>query len=319
MNDNGTAKGETIFNAGMRGKKGSPYEGGHRAICFIRWPAGDLGAARAVAYPAHVTDILPTLAELADIGVPEGSTFDGASIAPVLRSADGEGPDRKIVVQYGGRIRPAKYSDSSVIWNNWRLVGETELYDISTDPGQETDVAGDNPEVLAAMKAHYDAYWASIEDSIDPVEPLVVRSSPEVFTDMTSNSWIEVDCDNRTRTAETCGPPRGGVWQIEVEAKGSYAIDLARWPFHMERPLTVAGPAATIGGVLITPGKALPIDSASLSVNGGAAIASQAAPEAAAVRFVVELDEGRNTLQGWFRDASGSDISGAYYGRIRAL
>ena len=318
MNDNGTAKGETIFNAGMRGKKGSPYEGGHRAICFIRWPAGDLGAPRSVAYPAHVTDILPTLAELADVGLPEGSTFDGASIAPVLRSPDGEGPDRKIVVQYGGRIRPAKYSDSSVIWNNWRLVGEGELYDISTDPGQQTDVADHNPEVLATMKAHYDSYWASIEDSIDPVEPLVVRASPEVFTDMTSNSWIEVDCDNRTRTAETCGPPRGGVWQVEVEAEGSYAIDLARWPFHMDRSLTVAGPAATIGGVLITPGKALPISSASLSVNGGAAMAAKAAPDMASVRFVVELDEGRSTLQGWFRDSSGKDISGAYYGRIQA-
>ncbi len=317
MNDNGTAKGETVFNAGMRGKKGSPYDGGHRAICFIRWPGGNLGEPRGVSYASHVTDILPTLADVLGFSLPDGSTFDGASLAPVLRSVDGGGPDRKIIVQYGGRIRPAKYSDSSVIWNNWRLVGEEELYDISSDPGQETNVADENPEVLASMKAHYDEYWSSIESSIDEVEPLVVQADGDTFTDMTSNSWIEVDCDNRTRTAETCGPPRGGVWQIEVEQDGNYAVDLSRWPFHMERSLTVAGPAATIGGVLIAPGKALPVKSASLSVNGDRATNEAADPDATSVRFEISLKRGRNTLQGWFRDASGNDISGAYYGRIQ--
>ena len=43
LNDNGTSKGESVFNAGMRGKKGSAYDGGHRAMCFIRWPGGNLG------------------------------------------------------------------------------------------------------------------------------------------------------------------------------------------------------------------------------------------------------------------------------------
>ncbi len=316
MNDNGTAKGETVFNAGMRGKKGSPYDGGHRAICFIRWPGGDLGDPRPISYASHVTDILPTLADILGFSLPEDSAFDGATLAPVLRSADGTGPDRKIVVQYGGRMRPAKYSDSSVIWNTWRLVGDDELYDMASDPGQETNVADRNPEVAAAMKSHYDEYWQSIEASIDEVEPLVVRADPETFTDMTSNSWIEVDCDNRTRTAQTCGPARGGVWQIEVDKDGDYAVDLSRWPFHLERSLTVAGPAATIGGVLITPGKALAVRSASLSVNGGTPENAAARPDAQSIRFEITLKQGRNTLQGWFRDSSGKDISGAYYGRI---
>ena len=319
MNDNGTAKGETVFNAGMRGKKGSPYEGGHRAICFIRWPDGDLGEPREVGYPSHVTDVLPTLADLLGFTLPEGSAFDGATLAPVFRSDDGSGPDRKIIVQYGGRRRPAKYSDSSVIWNSWRLVGEDELYDIASDPGQKTSVAESHPEVVAAMKSHYDEYWASIEDSIGEVEPLVVREEPGTFTDLTSNSWIEVDCDNRTRTAETCGPPRGGVWRIEAGREGSYGVELSRWPFHLDRSLTVAGPAATIGGVPITPGKALPVRSASLSVNGGTPVSAQAEPDATSVRFEVRLQKGPNTLQGWFRDASGKDISGAYYGRVRIL
>ncbi len=316
MNDNGTSKGEMLFNAGMRGKKGSPYDGGHRAICFLRWPRGDLGSPRPVSYAAHVTDILPTVADLAGVGVPLEAAFDGASLAPILRSEVDKGPDRMIIVQYGGRIRPAKYSQSAVIWNHWRLVGETELYDLAADPGQRIDVASDHPDIVEAMQARYEQYWSSIEASINEIEPLVVRAESETYTDLTSNSWIEVDCDNRTRVAMTCGPPRGGVWQVEAEASGTYLVDLRRWPFHLERALTAAGPASTIGGVPITTGKALEIASARLSVNGRAPLEASAGTDAASVRFEASLREGPNTLQGWFVDSTGKDLSGAYYGRV---
>ncbi len=317
MNDNGTSKGETVFNAGMRGKKGSPYEGGHRAICFIRWPGGDLGGPRSVAYPSHVTDILPTLADLLGFRLPDSAGFDGASLAPVLRSVDGTGPDRKIVVQYGGRTKPARFAHAAVIWNNWRLVGEVELYDIAGDPGQQSNVAADHPEVADAMRAHYNEYWASIEDSIDVVEPLVVRAGPDTFTDLTSNNWIEVDCDNRTRVANTCQPPRGGIWQVEADQDGEYSVELSRWPFHLDRALTAAGPAATIGGMPIATGKALPVTSARLSVDGGKPKTVLAGPGAKSVRFEVSLAAGRHTLQGWFLDESRRDLSGAYFGRLR--
>ena len=103
MNDNGTAKGETVFNAGMRGKKGSPYEGGHRAICFVRWPDGGLGEPRTIGYPAQVTDIFPTLADLAGLDLPESGSLDGDSLAPLLTGEVDRGPDRKFIVQYGGQ------------------------------------------------------------------------------------------------------------------------------------------------------------------------------------------------------------------------
>ena len=50
--DNGTSSGAQIHNAGMRGRKGSPYDGGHRVPFFVRWPghvvAGVLLEARTV-------------------------------------------------------------------------------------------------------------------------------------------------------------------------------------------------------------------------------------------------------------------------------
>src|SRR5262249_47976189 len=46
MNDNGGTAGVDTYNAGMRGRKTQYYEGGHRASCFVRWPAGKLGTPR---------------------------------------------------------------------------------------------------------------------------------------------------------------------------------------------------------------------------------------------------------------------------------
>ena len=42
MTDNGTATGDRVFNKGMRGRKGSEYDGGHRVPFFLHWPKGGL-------------------------------------------------------------------------------------------------------------------------------------------------------------------------------------------------------------------------------------------------------------------------------------
>ena len=80
MTDNGTAAGSIPnrkqleasgnwkgFNAGMRGKKGSSYDGGHRVPFFVRWPDRGIQGGRDVkTLSAHI-DVLPTLAELCQI------------------------------------------------------------------------------------------------------------------------------------------------------------------------------------------------------------------------------------------------------------
>ena len=71
--DNGTAQGYTIdaktnevqgYNAGMRGTKGSEYDGGHRVPFIVRWPNGGLGGGKTLDdLVAHV-DVLPTIMKL---------------------------------------------------------------------------------------------------------------------------------------------------------------------------------------------------------------------------------------------------------------
>ncbi len=318
MNDNGTSRGDRVYNAGMRGKKGSGYEGGHRAICFVRWPNGDFGSPRTVGNLAHITDILPTFSDLLKLEVPStGESFDGVSLTPVLKNLGTFDDNRKVVVQFGGRVRPEKYYRSCVIWKRWRLNGEAELYDLEADPGQTKDLSSRHPEIVRELREHYDAYWDSIEASIEVVEPVVVGSGVEPYTDLTCNNWVEVDFDNRTRVAGAAS--MGGVWQIEVENSGEYLVQLSRWPFYMDRPLTMKGPAETIGGMPIDAGVALPIASGSLSVDGGAPMVANPDASRTYIEMRIALPVGRHTLQGWFHDASGKRIAGAFYGRVSKL
>ena len=315
MNDNGSSRGDKIYNAGMRGKKGSGYEGGHRAICFIRWPNGGLGTPRTVNNLSHITDILPTFTDLLDFDVPEtGDPFDGVSLKPIIKNLDIIDENRKVIVQFGGRVRPQKYYRSCVIWKNWRLNGEEELYELGSDPGQKNDVSTQHPEVVRELKRHYDAYWASIEDSIDVIEPVVIGNPAEPFTDLTSNNWVEVDFDNRGRVA--AANSMGGIWEVKVEKAGVYLVRLSRWPLYMDRSLSSFGPAETIGGMPIDPGRALPIESGSLSVNGNKPIVAKPIASDSFIEMRIELPEGQHSLQGWFHDAQGTRLSGAFYGRV---
>jgi uncharacterized sulfatase len=76
MGDNGTAAGaggrgaEAGFNAGMRGRKGSVYEGGHRVACIVRWPAR-LRARRQIEQLTSCRDWLPTLIDWCGLDAPQ--------------------------------------------------------------------------------------------------------------------------------------------------------------------------------------------------------------------------------------------------------
>lgn len=94
MTDNGTAAGMAMdnnhfitdgYNAGMRGRKGSPYNGGHRVPFFIHWKDGKLNEGSDIGEIASFTDIMPTLLDLCSIDPPH-QAFDGQSLKPLLYS-----------------------------------------------------------------------------------------------------------------------------------------------------------------------------------------------------------------------------------------
>jgi arylsulfatase A-like enzyme len=185
MTDNGTASGAAFgkdtlnseavkgFNAGMRGKKSSIYEGGHRVPFFVHWPAGGLTEGRDIgSLSAHI-DVLPTLAELCGFSVPASHQADGKSFASQLTTS-GAGPHREyLVVQYQGgpyfSKPPAAWEYSCILKEGWRLIDGKALYDLNKDPAQRRDVALDHPRIVEELRAQYPAFWEGVEPRMKPV------------------------------------------------------------------------------------------------------------------------------------------------------
>jgi len=176
MTDNGHSRGR-LYNAGMRSMKGSPYQGGTRVPAFFRWP-GTLGRGVDVNRLAAHIDLFATLAELAGAGVPPSVELDGRSLVPLLLDPEADWPDRYVFVHKGrwtrGKAAESKQADCAVRNERFRLVNNTELYDIVNDPGETKNVIDQHPDVVAKMRAAYDRWWSEVlpcmvnEDAVGP-------------------------------------------------------------------------------------------------------------------------------------------------------
>lgn len=184
MTDNGSAAGSKEFNAGMRGNKGGPLQGGTRVPSFWYW-AGKTTPGDITATAAHL-DIFPTVAELAGAKLPAAAQqqIQGRSLVPLLKDAKASWPDRYLVAHTGrwpagldvAKAEPneAKYANCSIRWRNYQAVHPIErakarkdngtkgweLYDLAADPGQTKDIAADHPEIVKQLDAEYDRWWA---------------------------------------------------------------------------------------------------------------------------------------------------------------
>ncbi len=166
--DNGGTEGVKIFNAGMRGKKVTPYEGGTRVPAFWRWPAKLQGPRDVAALTAHI-DLFPTIAEIVGVKI-EGDLarqVEGRSLLPLFTTPDAPWPDRLLMTHVGrwphGKAAEAKYVNCSIRDSRYTLVNNKELYDLSTDLGQIKNLIEANPEEVAKLRAAYDQWWSDVQ------------------------------------------------------------------------------------------------------------------------------------------------------------
>lgn len=318
MTDNGTAGGEAVFNAGMRGSKTSLYDGGHRVPFFIRWPAGKLREPSDQEYLAQSQDVLPSLIELCELTPPaKMRALDGLSLAPLLRGATDNLPDRKLVVQYSrmGQPRP-KSGDAAVLWRNWRLVKDTELYDIAEDPGQNNDVAEEHPNVIREMRDHYKRWWSSVEPRVNEFSRIHIGSAMEPLIKLTPCDWQDVFLDTQGQIRR--GPKKNGAWGLYVEKAGEYEFALRRWPFEADTAIDAAVPQYKGVDGSYREGTALPVSSARLRV-GNTERSGKVAPGQKVTSFQLRLEQGPVDAQTWFLDANGEELCGAYYVYVRRV
>jgi len=311
MTDNGTAagikparKGRSAvgYNAGMRGKKGSIFDGGHRVPCFLRWPGGGFNAGREVgALTAHI-DLLPTLIDLCGLKRPEEARFDGISLAPLLRGEATTTPERYVMEQYRQSSEPPQEWRCAVLFERWRLVNGKMLFDIRTDPGQRKDVAAAHPEAVQKLRAAHDRYWAEVSPTFAEPCRIVLGHESENPARLTCFDWHTTTPWNQRHILR--GVQRNAFWAVHVERDGEYEFALRRWPEEVNQPITAAIPG----------GKAIPATAARIRI-GDIEKEQPITENATAVTFTIRLKAGPTTLQTWVLDGKQSPdrARGAYY------
>lgn len=189
MNDNGGTGGVRVYNAGMRGAKGTPWVGGTRASSFWRWP-GHLSPATVQALTAHI-DVFPTLCDLAGARFSASllQQVEGRSLLPLLRNPSAAWPNRVLVTHVGrwesGAAADSKLRNCSIRDTRWQMVSvprngsrSWQLFDLHSDPGQESDVAGEHSEVVTRLSKQYDTWWASVQPFLVNENTIGPRENP---------------------------------------------------------------------------------------------------------------------------------------------
>jgi len=141
-------------SGGLRGLKMDLYEGGIRVPFLARWP----GRIPAGTVSDHVSTQYDMMATLSDITGRMVEGTDGISLRPVLTGH----PEQQRRHEFLYFEYPEKGGQVAVRIGEWKGVRRDvrknpnapwELYDLSTDPTEKTDLSAAHPEILRSMEA----------------------------------------------------------------------------------------------------------------------------------------------------------------------
>lgn len=221
--------GRIRFNAGLRGNKGTMYEGGLRVPCFVRWPAA-IPAGTTVTAPTNPIDFLPTLAAVA--GRPTNRAFppDGVNLLPAL-TAGAALPPRTLCLQWHRGNVPEPLRNATALDARWKWYRPApdqpdELYDLAADPGETNNLAAAHPEVATALRDAYIAWFADVSRTrgatpaanYAPVR-IPIGDPREPAPWLTRQDWRRPD-----GAAEGWADDQPGDWLIEISEAGRYRL-----------------------------------------------------------------------------------------------
>jgi arylsulfatase A-like enzyme len=164
MTDNGPQ--QLRYTAGMKGKKGTVYQGGTRVPFFFKYPALTKASKSIETMSAHI-DVLPTLAELCHVELPKNRTMDGKSLLPLIVGKQVEWSDRPLFL-YWTRKYPELYNNIAIQQSGYKLVGQTdynasiehfELYNVKNDPYEQHNIVAENQSIAKTMKNQLDTIY----------------------------------------------------------------------------------------------------------------------------------------------------------------
>lgn len=211
LTDNGPQ--QVRYNAGLRGLKGSVYEGGIHVPCFVRWPARYQGNRDVGVIAAHI-DIAPTLLAACGVKAPAGLKMDGCDLSRCLLGKDSAGPKRTLFFQWHRGDAPELYNNCAARNQRYKLVNGKELYDLQEDPTESKDIAAGKPEIVAGMRKEYESWFREVcstrgAATFDPV-PITILSPNEPETWLTAQDRRVLD--------KGAGQTAPGFWALSAHA-----------------------------------------------------------------------------------------------------
>jgi arylsulfatase A len=167
----------------FRESKGTSFEGGTRVPFVARWP-GRIPKGATGHLPAMTIDLLPTFAALAGAPVPKDRIIDGRDIWPLLSNQRNAAAPHDVLYFYWGlelhAVRSGKwklhlphpYQSLEAAGNDGapgkyvRKEIELSLFDLEKDPGETTNVAAGNPEVVKKLTEYADQAREDLGDTL---------------------------------------------------------------------------------------------------------------------------------------------------------
>jgi len=335
--DNGTASGANVFNAGMRGKKGSEYEGGHRVPFFMHWTAGVFKKRQVVKSLAHAVDVAPTLLDMCGVAKPASLKFDGTSLKPLFAGKKVAWANRMLITD-SQRVRdPIKWRKSAVMSTTWRLINGVELYNIADDPGQKKNLAKAHPDRVEAMRNFYEAWWKELEPTFSQTTEIYLGAPGHNHVSLTGHDWIQEALPpwnqqhirgggvyRRRKGAKSRNTllKHSGHWAVKAIHAGKYRISVRRWPVEADTAISAPLPAEpNVPGASrafrANPGVAVAVSKATLRIDGEDLETKPVAAGDTHIDFEVELKAGSHTLAPVFHTPQGE--VGAFYSVVTKL
>ena len=238
MSDNGGSGGR--YNTGLRGAKGTVYEGGIRVPFFVRWPARLRADRKTDRIAAHI-DLLPTLLAAAGLELPEAVALDGTNLLPLWSEQvkPPDWPDRTLFVQHIKSIVQQPFQNAAAYTQQYKLVAypkdantpqfqpdlnnpKLELYDTQMDPAETQDLAAEKPAIVAQLRRRYLRWFAEM-NSTRAFRPGVIHLGSE----HENPSYLCRYQDGHYPYGT--GAPIG--WPVRIVSGGGYRITL-NWGKH---------------------------------------------------------------------------------------
>jgi arylsulfatase A-like enzyme len=189
---------------GLRGRKGDLDEGGLRVPCVLEWP-GVVAAGQVSSCVSGTVDIFPTVLQLAQVELQPQPQLDGESLVDLLRGEDwrrseplgfwvvpadgrpmhsnrilealqrGEALETSAPLQVPPWLAKGELPGSAAwlsgdlkLHRRWSEDGAVhdELYDLSSDPGEQQDRSAERPALLNTLRQELQVWQQSVLASL---------------------------------------------------------------------------------------------------------------------------------------------------------